>query len=328
MEIRSLLQPGSLSELLRGIETADDKTMLLAGGTDVIPMLKQVGLSSPVSLIALGRMKELSGITLEDTHTLRIGATTRLMEIQASPLLQKHCPVLVATASHVATAAIRSRATLGGNLLVNHRCVYFNQAEDNRCANGSCFKAGGDTCHLVPTVKAGDSPLCRARFVSDLAAVLLVLGARLRIVGRGGERTLEARDFYLPDGMARNRLEKGEVLAWVEVPPTAGHSVHYEKLRIRGAIDFPSVGVAVRAEAGAGQLRIGVAHVGLNAAPVWLELSGAGWSDELIEKAAQKGVRTAKPLKQDLFSPSYRREMVGVFIRRALKRIREARSAP
>ena len=318
-------RPDTTAQLLRTIETwlkhKSCDILFLAGGTDVVPTLRRLSNGvAPALLVSLTGISELQGVELLKSGNLRLGALTRLSQLASLPLIAQHIPVLAATADKIASLQIRNQATVGGNLLVNHRCVYFNQSEDNRCAHGPCFKAGGDMCQLVPVTKPEDFPLCRARFVSDLAAVMVVLGARMDLVGPRGKRQINSLEFYHSDGMRRNLKANDEVLTSVEIPMPAPSFVAYEKLRIREAIDFPSVGVAVGVTPRASGVEVRVCHVGLNTFPVMLESTDNGLSDSIIERVVQAGMQSARPLRQDLFSPSYRREMVGVFIRRLLLR--------
>ncbi len=251
-------KPSDLNAVFELIEMLkyNNKSFVFAGGnTDLLPMFKQ-GINVPDCLISLTAISELSGITIlkankdkanasAQQNYIRIGASTRLSEIVNSKVIKESFPELSRTAGLVANPQIRNQATIGGNLLVDNRCIYINQSENNRDCHSPCFKAGGDVCQLVKSAKAGDETLCQARFVSDTAPILMLLDAKLILRSIDGERQVAIRDFYLQDGIQSNQLQDGELLIAIEIPDCQGKQIHYEKLAIRNTLDFPSVGVAV-----------------------------------------------------------------------------------
>ena len=177
---------------------------------------------------------------------------------------------------------------------------------------------------MVSTAKSGSSPFCRARSVSDLAPVLMLLNARLRLLTPGRERDLVLENAYLHDGIISNRLERNELLTEIAIPMPLPTRVTYEKLRIRNAIDFPSVGMAVAFEVSTRGLS--VCYTGVNTHPTLLRFLESDFTGflEMVDKACEDAMRAAHPLKQDLFSPSYRREMIGVLIRRSLPLLKKS----
>lgn len=323
---------GAALALLQRLTSAKAPYRLCAGGTDLVPDLKREG--APIgTLISLTKLEQLRGVKETSPGAFELGALTKLAEVARDARL----PAVVAeTAKKIASPQIRNQATLGGNLLVDNRCVFYNQSPENRDVHAACFKAGGETCHLVPNAKRGSAPsqsaaacgsahaptpptLCRARFVSDLAPVLMLLDAQLHLASATGTRQVALRDFYLSDGIDRTKLAPGELLVRVTLPAQGSRRTHYTKLRIREAIDFPSLGVAVSWEDTAKGHRLGVAITGVNTHPVLLTLDGAtGQQDALLEQACTEAPKRVAPLAQDFFSPNYRRQMIPVLIRRGL----------
>lgn len=311
-------------ELFRDPDGIGNGYVLSAGGTDIVPMMK----SQPVSvgtLISLTKLKALGGIRLDPGKSLSLGALVTLAGLSSDTTVREAFPCIAETAGKIATPQIRNRATVGGNLLVDNRCIYFNQSEQNRLAHTPCFKAGGEACHLVPKTARGDDPLCRARSVSDLAPVLLLLRATIRIVSAAGERSLPLHDFYLPDGIFRNRLDKGEILTRIDVPlpgPSAG--ILYEKLRIRNAIDFPSLGVAASLDRiSGGGTRFGVALTGVHTRPVvgQVDVAARGSWEEPVNSLIAEISREVTPFRQGFFPPDYLRKMIPVLIRRNVEKL-------
>jgi len=314
----------ALRGLLARLGKEQRRFTLAAGGTDLMPQLKQQQLATEV-LVSLNGVGELAGIELASDGTLRIGALTRLAEVAESPLVRERQPALAAVAARVGSPQIRNRATLGGNLLVNNRCVYVNQSPLNRTVHAPCFKVDGDVCHIVKSAVRGKLPQCQARFVSDTAPVLLLLDARLVLLRGRGERRVPLRRFYRNDGMERNVLKPGEVLGWIEVPPAGGLRIDYDKLAVRNALDFPSLGVAVgvREDERGEPVELAVALTGLGTHPLhWrFALVGGAAPAAVVAQACARAEKSVTTYQQDFFPRDYRKKMIGTFVRRGLRRL-------
>jgi len=319
-----LRQPESLPEALALLAEAGPSAALLAGGTDLLPNLKHE-LLTPRLVVSLSRVEELRGLRRETDGSLRIGAMTPLAELAESGLVREHAPALAQAASLVAGPQLRRRGTLGGNLLLDTRCQYYNQTYFWRSALGFCLKKDGTACHVV----AGGSR-CVAAASADTAPALMTLGAVLEIAGPEGRRSVALDDFFTGDGIHNRRLQAQEILVGVQVPPTGpGHRGAYGKLRERGSIDFPLLGVAVRLElASAGEVvDADVVLTALAARP--RRVSGAAArlrgvraeareleaAAEAVADAAHRQCRTLPNIPGD---HEWRGEMVRVYVRRTL----------
>lgn len=314
----SFERPLTVAAALALREKAPADTAFYSGGSDLLPTLKHKG-STFSRLISLSGIAELKQIVTAPSR-VSIGSQVTLDELIRHTALESLLPVVSATARLIASPQIRNRATVGGNLLVNNRCTFFNQSEINRESHGLCYKANGNVCHLVPNSKPGDLPLCRARFVSDLAPVFLLLNAFVILRSPEGQRELSLSDFYLGDGIKRNLLQDSEVLTTIHFDVNPSQKIVYEKLRIRQALDFPSVGVALSWQASTQKL--GVAVSGVNPKPIlhWQQ-QGPGGASEMLEGVIAEVTKAAQPLKQDFFTPGYRKKMIGVFIRRNFEKV-------
>ncbi len=310
----NVLHPANLNEavgLLASLEMTGIDAMVYAGGTDVVPALKR-RLYGAETLVSIGGLPEIRDIERIDDHTLRIGAGATLSAIARHATVAETAPWLATTVSCIASPQIRSRATLGGNILVDNRCRYFQQAEGHRDAHGACFKGGGDGCRLIPTATRDSTPVCRARFVSDGAAVLAVADARLNLVGASGARSVPLRTFYPDEGLERRRAGESEILTSIDVPCPSDLRVAYEKLRVRDAIDFPSLGVAM----GVTGSKAAICLTGVSTYPVFAEAALADDREQTLSQLLTATRRHVVALAQDFFPPAYRREMVAVFARR------------
>ncbi len=319
------LRPSNLSEALRSIhELANQNRPFVvgAGGTDLMPPLKNEALSTEF-WISISGLEELCGIRVEK-EVLRLGPLTTLAELSNHPDVMKWAPLVGRAAKYVGSPQIRNRGTLGGNILVNNRCIFFNQTVLNRLSHDPCYKAGGEVCHIVKRARRGDFPLCRARFVSDIAPALLILDARFKISNLKEERLEPAREFYVEDGIERNHLKPGELITEIQIDLPRPEVSSYLKLRIRNAFDFPSVGAAVglRRE---GDFFVGsVALTGMNSHPVFFQMKETDF-DALTTAAVSEAIKRSQPLaKQDFLPPSYRKKMAGVFVRRQFESLKKS----
>ena len=313
-----LLRPRSLAEAIDLLGRHSD-AQIVAGGTDLIPSMKQ-RLFAPAWVIDIRRIAELRGIRKLAGQGTEIGALTTLSEIEQSSVIRRDYPVLHEATKTVASPILRNMGTLGGNICLDTRCLWYNQSLTWRTSCGFCIKKDGDLCHVAP----GGSK-CWAVFSGDTPPALLCLDAELEIVGTAGARRFPLRDFYTNVGDARMKLGKSEIVARVHLPErTAGYRGVYGKLRVRGSIDYPLAGVAVVLKRSNGQVDDArVAITAVNPAPLLVrgvetELVGKAIDAELAAVVGELAARTAKPLTTSALTPEYRREMIRVFTRRAL----------
>lgn len=312
------LQPQSLHEALDLLSEHGEEAKVIAGGTDLLVSMKH-RLLIPKYLLNLKGVAELDFVE-EAKEGLRIGALTRLTTLIKSPLVRERFPVLAQAASCVAAPPLRNMATLGGNLCLNTRCFFFNQSQFWRQARPLCFKTGGEMCHVV---KGGDH--CYSVYQGDLAPVLIALEARVKLAKKGSERVISLLELYTGRGEEPIALEAGEIFTKVEIPaPAASWEGDYQKLRYRGAMDFPLVGVAtVLNRNGEGCARAKVVLTAVASAPVVVEeagklLEGQKLDEEAVAKAAEAAYEVAHPVANVGSTPRYRRKMVRVMAKRAI----------
>jgi 4-hydroxybenzoyl-CoA reductase subunit beta len=217
----------------------------------------------------------------------------------------------------VASPVLRNMGTIGGNICLDTRCLWYNQSLAWRKSCGYCIKKDGDLCHVAP-----GGTKCWAAFSADSPPALLCLEAEIEIASVRGTRRVPLAEFYNNDGINRMKLSKDELLTRVLIPArTAGWRGAYRKLRVRGSIDYPLAGVAVALRRNGHVEDARVAITGVNPAPLLVragELKGEPLSEDLAAQVAEIAARTAKPLTTSALTPEYRREMVRVFTRRAL----------
>ncbi len=298
---------------------------VIAGGTDLLPNLKH-RLYATGLLVSLDKVAALRGIAVDDSAgILRIGAGVTLSEIAASELVSARFPSLARAAGLVASPLIRNMGTIGGNLNLDTRCRYVNQTHFWRSAISGCLKSEGSVCHVVP---GGQS--CVAAMSSDCAPVLISLQAQIVNVGPSGPRAIELLDYYNTDGVRHINIRPQEITTEVRIPlPRRPQRARYAKWTVRKSIDFPLVSVAMRFELerdsddaaiAAARICVGV----LAAKPKLIKrtetLVGRRYSDPATADAVGQLIHAqSKPLDNVPYEADYRRKMLPVFARRALR---------
>lgn len=303
------IAPQSLDELVRVLAEAPGDTMLVAGGTDVLPNLKH-GLHAPRRVIGIAQLAELQQIEDAPDGGLAIGAGVHLDRLASDPRVRARYPALADAAASIASPQIRRMGTLGGNLLLDTRCAYYNQSAFWRGALGHCLKKDGTVCHVVPTGKH-----CVAALSADTPAPLIAFGAELELRSLRGTRVLPVEKLYAGDGVANHVRARDEVLVRVRLPaPAPGLQSAYVKLRAREAIDFPLLSVAVAVDAG---VRVVVGALGALPKLVRVGVTPP-LTDAAIDAIARAAQTQCHPLA-NLGAADWRQAVVGTQVARALR---------
>ena len=312
------LQPRSLAEALHMKGDAGPEAMFVAGGTDLYPNMKRRH-QEPRTVISLMAIPELGKMESEN-----VGACVTLTALSNFPSFQRSA---IATAARlVSTPLLRNMGTLGGNLCLDTRCNYYNQSYEWRKAIDFCMKKDGAICWVAPS-----SPRCWAVNSSDIAPVMVAIGAEYRLVGPQGERVVPAGRFYHNDGINYLTKQPDEILTEVRLPAPDGWDAVYHKLRRRGSFDFPVLGVAawVRWDG----TKVGDATIVLGGVASYPQevpeaasaLRGMTLGAETIAAAAEAAYRPSKPMDNTDFDLSWRKQMTRVYVTRALEELRSRR---
>jgi carbon-monoxide dehydrogenase medium subunit len=276
-----LLEPRTIAEAVALLDPADSSVRALAGGTALMLMMK-ARLFQPSRLISLHRLNgTMRGVRRGSDGGLNIGALTSLRELERSPLVASSAPVIVDALRTLANVRVRNVATIGGHL------------------------AHGDP-HM------------------DLPPILLTLGARVRAADARGERWIDVANFFV--GYYQTAVAKDELIAEVEIPAQpAGIRTAYAKCTALSADDWPAVGVAAwyRLEEGAiAEARIAISAATerpIRAAAAEAALIGAAPESKAFLRAADAAAGEVQTMADIRGSASYKREMVRVYVRRALE---------
>jgi 4-hydroxybenzoyl-CoA reductase subunit beta len=313
------LRPRTVEEAVGHLAKHGSDLHILAGGTDLLPSMKQ-RLFTPAYLMDIRGLEGLNGIHVRPGVGVEIGALTPLSVIEDSELIRRDYRVLHEAAMTVASPILRNMGTLGGNICLDTRCVWYNQSLQWRRSCGFCIKKDGDLCHVAPGGKK-----CWAAFSADTPPALLCLDAELEIAGPKGFRRVPIRDFYTNIGDARIKLVHNEMVTRVILPEaSSGWKGSYLKLRIRGSIDYPLAGVAVAVKQNGGPIEAArVAVTAVNPAPLLVPaaehaLVGKHIDEHVAAVVGELAAKTAKPLTTSGLTPEYRREVVKVYAKRAV----------
>jgi len=311
--------PRSAGEAVALLREHGPDARVLAGGTDLIPSMKQ-HLFGPRVLVSLRGIPDLAAVREAEAGGLSLGATATLAQVARDPRLRERYPAVAEACSTVATPIIQNQGTIGGNVLLDTRCYYYNQSELWRTALGFCLKKDGDVCHV-----ARSSPTCLAASSADTVPALILYGAKVRLVSAAGQRLVPVAALYTDDGRAWNTLRPGELLTEVLLPPPAeGSVVLHRKMRRRQAIDYGFLLAAVRVDGdpreGLADAQVVVSCVGPRPVhtPAVDLVRGRPLTDELAEEIANRAAKAASPLTTHGVQPSYRKKMIRVLVRRAL----------
>ena len=321
--------PRDIAEAVKIMAGSGPEGQFVAGGTDLYPNMKRRQ-QTPRTVISVMRVPELNQITGDGKSGIRIGASVTLTDICEHPLINRDYPVIARAARTISTPILRNMGTIGGNLLLDTRCNYYDQNYEWRKGINFCLKKDGDVCWVAP-----GSSKCWAVQSSDLVPVMVAIGAKFRLASTLGERMIDAAGFYNDDGIDYLKKRPDELLVDVHLPPLNGWRASYQKLRRRGAFDFPVLGVAayVRLDGpvktGTGSYAVkdarivlgGIAPSPLNIADAASALIGHPLDDEHMQAAAEAAYVKARPLDNTDFVMNWRKQMARQYTLRALQEL-------
>ena len=315
------LAPVSVGDAVKLMADHGPEAMFVSGGTDLYPTMKR-GQFEPSVLVGLRGIRDIAGVSGSANTGLTIGAGTTLSDVSSHAEIARHYPGLATAAGLVSSPQIRNMGTLGGNVCVDTRCNYYNQSYEWRKAVNFCMKKDGDICLVAP-----GSSRCWAVSSSDTAPMLWSLGASVRLAGPKGERVIPISALYRDDGIQYLSKQPGEVVTAIVLPPADAWRSTYLKLRRRGSIDFPILGVAVALRMDGETVREAAITPGAIASQprptpaAAALLVGQRLTPELIDRVADAAFKPPKPLDNTDLTHPYRKKMTRVFVARALRQL-------
>jgi 4-hydroxybenzoyl-CoA reductase subunit beta len=318
-----LAQPSTVQEAVTA-GRSHPGSRFIAGGTDLLVNMRR-GISSTAFLIDLSGIDELGEIKT-DNGGVSIGAGVTIATLARNAEIAGQYHALAQAAAAIAGPGHRVMGTVGGNLCLDTRCIYYNQSEWWRSANAFCLKNRGDTCHVAPQGKR-----CHAAFCGDLAPALLVYGAEVDIAGPQGRRRIALSELYVEDGKTHLALADSELVTEVHLPADPPPSA-YAKIRVRGAIDFPSAGVAVALAATGSKVNsLRIALTGTNSRPFLLAgteiFAGRAVDEKLLHAIDRLVQKQVQPMRTTIASANYRRLAAAALARRLTEKLFVERNA-
>jgi len=314
------LVPKTAREAATMLADHGSDAMVVAGGTDLYPNMKRRQFE-PKVLVSLRGLADTRGIVANGG--LHLGAMATLTEVAEHAGVAARWPAIAKAAGLVSSPPLRNAGTIGGNLCVDTRCTYYNQTEFWRASIGYCMKKDGTICLVAP-----GSDKCWALSSSDTAPVMIALGAEVTLVGPKGERRIPVPQLFGRDGIAYLAKQPDEILTGIHVPDRSGWSTTYRKLRRRGSIDFPILGVAAAVKRDAGgivqdaRIVLGAVHTHpVEATDAQDFLKGKPLDAETIGMAAGIAYKPARPLDNADLSYAWRKRMARIEVGRALREL-------
>ena len=297
------LLPSTIDEAIEFARHNSENFVYLAGGTDVMVNKFQGNNLSPC-LIDITKIESLKGVHVNENF-LRIGALENLESLQNYHEIRDEFPMLIEAALSVGAPLIRKTATLGGNVLCENRCLYYNQSEWWRESVGYCLKCDGDICIATKGKNA-----CFSELVSDTAPAIIAMDGLIEYADVDGIHQVKLEDIYTGDGVNPRNLPKNAIVTGILLPRGRAFKSVFFKLRERESLEFTSLTTAVTLDK-KGQLKIALGGVDPKVVVV------SGKMSEDLEVFIKKAVKGSRAVDNDMYSRKYRREMIAVFLRRS-----------
>ncbi len=299
----------SVKEAFEVFEKYKGNAVYLAGGTDLIPRIK-LRLKTPSLVIDIKQIEEMKGVREKD-GSIAIGSNTTIFELKRNETIKRKYPCLHEAACMTSCETLQMRGTIGGNVLQETRCLFYNKSLEWRRAKGYCYKMGGTSCHAV-----GGKNVCFANYLSDLSPALLSLDARVVLYGKEGERRCKLEEIFTGKSESPFNLKDGEIVKEIEISEDERPGA-FEKLRVRGSIDYAIINGAISLNGKNCILVIGA--VGAKPLKYVVEDLNGDYVEGLIERVYQD----LKPVANTVLSPIYIKKMGKVIARRLIEKMRK-----
>ncbi len=302
--VKALTIEHAISEAIKNFESF----RFIAGGTDVFPNKYQDNDRSNC-LIDISNIDELKGIKHSEKY-LTIGSLTCLDDLKNNEFIAENLPVLIEAANSVASPIIRKTATIGGNLLCENRCHFYNQSNWWKEAAGQCLKSGGNIC-----IANGGKKNCFSKFVSDTAIALISLNAKVEVITNNKIEIIPIEEIYSGDGITPLKLDKTILIKSIQIPLNLIKNSVFKKLRQRKSIEFSSLTTCTTIFKN-GEIKIALGAISTK--PIVVE----GKINENYSELINLAITNSRIVDNDCFSKTYRKNMITVFLNRSLKELK------
>ena len=316
--------PKSASEAVAIAKQHGKAAMFVAGGTDLYPNMKRRH-QTPEQVISLRDVPELHSMEVLEDGRLQIGAMVTLTTLEHYPHLKAHYPALAHAVREISTPLLRNMGTIGGNLMLDTRCTYYDQTHEWRESIDFCMKSKeGAICWVAP-----GSPRCWAVQSSDTVPVMCALEAEVELADEQGTRTIKADELYQDDGIEYLTKKPEELMTKVTLPAPGPWRASYTKLRRRDTYDFPVLGVGAALWFGddgkveKANIRLGGAgSYAIPASKSEALLVGNELTDELIAEAGNAAMKPTRTMDNTDLDVYWRRKVAPIYVARAIQACR------
>lgn len=298
--------PDTVSEALEILKNNADASFI-SGGTDIM-VNKQQGNVVSNCFVDLSNISEIM-CSNPDGDYYKIGAAVKLSDIISDNFIIENFKIISDAAKSVASPLIRNQATIGGNILCENRCIFYNQSELWREAAGYCLKCGGDIC-----IATGGKKLCLSKFVSDIAPALISVSAKVVLVVNNSESIIPLEELYSGDGINSKNIDSNTILKFILIPLRKNFISSFRKLRQRKTLEFTSLTLAVSADS---NNNIIIAISGIAPKPIVVKTKRG----QDFEKIYLEINKKAKIINNDFFDRQYRKAMLKTYLSDCLNEI-------
>jgi len=312
-------RPKTAEEAVAIASSHGKDAMYVAGGTDLYPNMKRRH-QEPKHVVSLQDLPEVHSIERLDDGRTAIGAMVKLSVIEHDEHLRAHYPAFTHAVREISTPLLRNMGTIGGNLLLDTRCTYYDQSHEWRESIDFCMKKDGAICWVAP-----GSPRCWAVQSSDTVPLVCAMEAEVELVGNDGSRRIAAADLYQDDGIEYLTKKPEELLTRLILPAPGAWKASYLKLRRRDTFDFPVLGVGAclwfDGDGVVTKASIRLGGAGSYAIPATSseeKLTGSKLSDELIAEAGKVAMKPARTMDNTDLDVYWRRKVAPVYVARAI----------
>jgi len=313
--------PETLEEALERLKSFPE-TRIIAGGTDLLVLMRD-RLVQTKSVISPARIEELTESHLNEDG-LRLGAMMPLWRLEKWEEANRHYPALLQAVRSLAVPPIRNQATVGGNLCLDTKCIYYNQSQVWKRQIKPCLKAGGDVCHVAPAGKR-----CLGALAAETIGPLSIYGAELTIASGSNVRQIPIKEFFTGNGRRPHQLLPEEMITAIRLPLPPPHwGAAYYRFANRKALEFSqvnltaSIGLDDRGRVASARLIVG--SIGPEPVEVKESLSclvGKLPSEDLLARAAQGVAREAVKLSRSPLLTPYLQSVITVYAEKLFQQI-------
>jgi xanthine dehydrogenase YagS FAD-binding subunit len=313
--------PRTEAEVLSVLSSVLGETELIAGGTDLVPLLTQM-VVTPKRVVNLLEVPSLRDVELLDGGVVSIGATVTLDVLLAHPYINPY-PSIQQAIDGIASMQIQCQGTIGGELLQRPQCWFFRDGRGLLAGGGKLAAEGDNRCHAI----LGNQGAAKFVSASRIAPALIALGATVRVIGpdEGEEKFVPVADLFRAprhEGERENTLLPGQLLTHILLPAADGLANATYEVRHGAGPDYPLAAAAAALRMEGGIVRDARIVMGQVAPTPWISEEAADIlresvvNEQVADAAGLAAVSRATPLSNN----EYKVQLAKTAVKRAILR--------